>query len=74
MEWQVFEILEEKIDKVVQKMETLSRENTTFKQIVEEKEEIIKSVQDRIDALEEEKTIIKDKVEGILKKINQALG
>jgi chromosome segregation ATPase len=74
MEWQVFEILEEKIDQVVEKMETLSQENATFKKAVEEKEEMIKSAQDRIDALEEEKTIIKGKVEGILKKINQALG
>jgi hypothetical protein len=73
MEWQVFEILEEKIDQVVEKMETLSKENATFKQVIEKKEEIIKSAQDRIDALEEEKTLIKDKVEGILKKINRAL-
>jgi FtsZ-binding cell division protein ZapB len=74
MEWQVFDILEEKIDKVVEKIENLSKENETFKQKVEEKEEVIKIAQDRIDALEEEKTIIKDKVEGILKKINQVLG
>jgi hypothetical protein len=74
MEWQVFEILEEKIDQVVEKMDTMSRENATFKQLVEEKEKIIKSAQDRIDALEEEKTLIKDKVEGILRKINLALG
>ncbi len=32
MEWQVFEILEEKIDQVVRKMEVLSRENHEFKQ------------------------------------------
>ncbi|HMK65126.1 MAG TPA: cell division protein ZapB [Thermodesulfobacteriota bacterium] len=70
----MFEILEEKIDQVVEKMESLSEENATFKKVVEEKEEIIKSAQDRIDALEEEKTIIKSKVEGILRKINQALG
>jgi hypothetical protein len=73
MEWQVFEILEEKIDQVVEKMDTLSKENATFKKVVEAKEEIIKSAQGRIDALEEEKTIIKAKVEGILRKINQAL-
>lgn len=70
----MFDILEEKIDKVVEKIENLSKENETFKQKVEEKEEVIKIAQDRIDALEEEKTIIKDKVEGILKKINQVLG
>jgi hypothetical protein len=70
----VFDILEEKIDQVVEKIETLSKENATYKQKVEEKEEVIKTAQDRIDALEEEKTITKDKVEGILRKINQVLG
>jgi FtsZ-binding cell division protein ZapB len=74
MEWQVFDILEEKIDRVVEKIETLSKENAAYKEKVEEKEEVIKTAQDRIDALEEEKTITKDKVEGILRKINQVLG
>ena len=74
MEWQVFEILEEKIDQVVRKMEVLSRENQEFKQKIKEKEGVIQSAQERIDILEEEKGLIKAKVDGILEKINQVLG
>jgi len=74
MEWQLFEILEEKIDQVVKKIETLSQENIEIKQKIKEKEKIIGSAQERIDVLEEEKELIKGKVDGILKKISQALG
>jgi FtsZ-binding cell division protein ZapB len=74
MEWQVFEILEEKIDQVVRKMEVLSKENQEFKKKIKEKEDIIQNAQERIDILEEEKGLIKAKVDGILEKINQVLG
>jgi FtsZ-binding cell division protein ZapB len=74
MEWQVFDILEEKIDQVVEKMEGLSRENSAFKQKIDEKDVVIKSAQERIDVLEEEKALVKDKIEGMLRKINQVLG
>ena len=74
MEWQVFEILEEKIDQVVRKMEVLSRENQEFKKKIKEKEDIIQNAQERIDILEEEKGLIKAKVDGMLEKINQVLG
>ena len=74
MEWQVFEILEEKIDQVVRKMEVLSRENQEFKKKIKEKEDVIQNAQERIDILEEEKGLIKAKVDGILEKINQVLG
>ena len=74
MEWQVFEILEEKIDQIVKKMEVLSQENATFKEIIKEKEAVIKSAQQRIEALEEEKELIKAKVDGILEKISLVIG
>ncbi len=74
MEWQVFEILEEKINQVIGKMEVLSRENQEFKKKIKEKEDVIQSAQERIDILEEEKGLIKAKVDGILEKINQVLG
>ena len=45
MEWQVFEILEEKIDQVVRKMEVLSRENQEFKEKIKEKEDLIQNAQ-----------------------------
>jgi FtsZ-binding cell division protein ZapB len=74
MEWQVFEILEEKIDQIVKKLEALSQENREFNQKIKEKEAVIQGAQERIDALEEEKELVKGKVDGILKKINQVLG
>ena len=70
----MFEILEEKIDQVVRKMEVLSRENQEFKKKIMEKEDVIQNAQERIDILEEEKGLMKAKVDGILEKINQVLG
>lgn len=74
MEWQVFEILEEKIDQVVKKMEILSQENQEFKHKIQEQEGVIQGAQGRIDILEEEKGLIKTKIDGILEKIGQVLG
>lgn len=74
MEWQVFEILEEKIDLMVKRLETLSQENREANLKIKEKEEMLLGAQERIDALEEEKELVKDKIEGILNKINQVLG
>jgi FtsZ-binding cell division protein ZapB len=73
MEWEVFEILEEKIDLVMDKIQTLSRENTKLKQKVQEQEGLVQAAQEQLDNLEEEKEIIKGKVGGILDKINQVL-
>ncbi len=70
----MFEILEEKIDQVVRKMEVLSRENQEFKKKIMEKEDVIQNAQERIDILEEEKGLMKAKVDGILEKITQVLG
>lgn len=70
----MFDILEEKIDQVVRKMEVLAQDNSAFKQKIEEKEIVIKGAQERIDVLEEEKALLKDKIEGILKKIDHVLG
>jgi len=73
MEWQVFEILEEKIDLVMDKIQTLSRENTKLKQKVQEQEGLVQAAQEQLDNLGEEKEIIKGKVGSILDKINQVL-
>jgi len=74
MDRQVFEILEEKIDQAMKKMEALSRENLELKKKIKEKEQVIQSAEVRLDALEEEKEIFKSKVDGILIKINRVLG
>ena len=73
MEWQVFDILEEKIDQLMKKLDVLSQENIQIKKSIEEKELLIQTAQERIDALEDEKGIIKGKVDGILMKIGQVL-
>jgi FtsZ-binding cell division protein ZapB len=73
MERQVFEILEEKIDQAVKKVEALSLENLALKRKVEEKEVVIQNAQAQLDALEEEKELIKGKIDGILKKISRVL-
>jgi FtsZ-binding cell division protein ZapB len=73
MEWEVFEILEEKIDLVMDKIQTLSRENTKLKQKVQEQEGLVHAAREQLDNLEEEKEIIKGKVGSILDKINQVL-
>jgi cell division protein ZapB len=69
----VFEILEEKIEQAMKKMEALSQENLELKQKIKEKEGVIQGAQERLDVLEEEKEIIKGKVDGILKKISRIL-
>ncbi len=69
----MFEILEEKIDLVMDKIQTLSRENTKLKQKVQEQEGLVQAAQEQLDNLEEEKEIIKGKVGSILDKINQVL-
>ena len=70
----MFEILEEKIDLMVKRLESLTQENREANQKITENEEILRSAQERIDALEEEKELVKGKIEGILHKINQVLG
>jgi FtsZ-binding cell division protein ZapB len=69
----VFEILEEKIDQAMKKMEALSLENRVLRQKIEEKEAIIQNAQAHLDALEEEKELIKGKIDGILQKIIRVL-
>ena len=70
----MFEILEEKIDQAMKKMEALSLENLELKRKIEEKEVVIQGAQAHLDALEEEKELIKGKIDGILQKISRVLG
>ena len=70
----MFEILEEKIDQAMKKMETLTQENMALREKIKEKEEVIQGAQARLDVLEEEKELIKTNVDGIFKKIHQVLG
>jgi FtsZ-binding cell division protein ZapB len=69
----VFELLEEKIDQAMKKIEALSLENRSLRQKIEEKEAIIQNAQAHLDALEEEKELIKGKIDGILQKIIRVL-
>lgn len=73
MEKQLFEILEEKIEKAAKRIEDLTHENAVLRKAIEEKEEMIRSAQARLDTLEEEKELIRGKVDGILQKISRVL-
>lgn len=73
MDKQLFEILEEKIDRAAKRIEELIRENSALKAEIQEKEEMIRNAQTRLDTLEEEKELIRGKVDGILRKINRVL-
>jgi len=73
MDKQLFDIIEEKIDRAARRIEELTRENLALKQAIQEKEEVIRNAQTRIDTLEEEKELIRCKVDGILEKINRVL-
>jgi FtsZ-binding cell division protein ZapB len=73
MEHHVFEILEEKIDQAMKKMEALTLENLALKRKIEEKEAVIQNAQTHLDELEEEKELIKSKIDGILQKISRVL-
>jgi|GEM_PF-3565333 cell division protein ZapB len=73
MDKQLFDIIEEKIDRAARRIEELTRENLALKQAIQEKEEVIRNAQTRIDTLEEEKELIRGKVDGILEKINRVL-
>ncbi len=73
MERQVFEILEQKIEQAVKKLEALSQENLALKRKIEEKEVVIQNAQAQLDVLEEEKELIKGKIDGILQKISLVL-
>lgn len=69
----MFEILEEKIDQAMKKMEALTLENMALKRKIEEKEAVIQKAQIHLDAMEEEKELIKGKIDGILQKISLGL-
>ena len=65
--------LEEKIEKVLDQIQTLSRENNELKQKIIEQTRFVEQTRDRLDGLEEEKTVIQNKVDELLKKISQVL-
>jgi FtsZ-binding cell division protein ZapB len=73
MEWETFEILEQKIDRIKDKIDSLSEENETLKKKIFEKDQLVQTAQSRLDSLEEEKEVIKGKVDTILKKIDLVL-
>ena len=73
MEWKLLDQLEEKIEKVLDQIQTLSRENNELKQKIIEQTRFVEQTRDRLDGLEEEKTVIQNKVDELLKKISQVL-
>ena len=69
MEWNLFELLEEKIDRLIAQVQNFSQENQELKRKLSEQSQQVEQAREQLDALEEEKTLLRDKVDGILQKI-----
>ncbi len=69
MEWKLFELLEEKIDRLIAQVQDFSQENQELKRKLSEHSQQVEQAREQMDALEEEKTLLRDKVDGILQKI-----
>ena len=69
MVWKQFELLEEKIEILVQKHNQLLQEKTTFSKQLSEKETGLEQMKEQLAALEEERDLIRAKIDEILKKI-----
>ena len=69
MEWNLFELLEEKIDRLIAQVQNFSQENQELKRKLSEQAQLVEQAREQLDALEEEKTLLRDKVDGILQKI-----
>jgi FtsZ-binding cell division protein ZapB len=73
MDWKLFEVLEEKIQKTLDQIQSLSRENQELRQKVNEQERFVAQTRERLDGFEEEKIVIQNKVDDLLKKISQII-
>jgi predicted nuclease with TOPRIM domain len=73
MEWKLLDVLEEKIEKVLDRMQALYSENDKLKQQLVEQARFVEQARERLDSLEEEKTLIQNKVDDLLKKIDQMI-
>jgi uncharacterized coiled-coil DUF342 family protein len=69
MEWNLFELLEEKIDRLIAQVQNFSQENQELKRKFSEQSQQVEQAREQLDALEEEKTLLRDKVDNILQKI-----
>jgi FtsZ-binding cell division protein ZapB len=69
MEWKLFELLEEKIDRLITQVQNISQENLELKRKISEQSQQVEQARDQMDALEEEKTLLREKVDNILQKI-----
>lgn len=73
MEWKLIDVLEEKIEAVLDRLHSLSRENDELKQKLNDQALFVEQTRERLDGLEEEKTLIQSKVDDLLKRISQAI-
>jgi len=71
MEWKLFELLEEKIDRLIAQVQDFSQENQELKRKLSEHSQQVEQAREQMDALEEEKKLLRDKVDGIMQKIAQ---
>jgi uncharacterized coiled-coil DUF342 family protein len=69
MEWKLFELLEEKIDRLIAQVQNISQENLELKRRISEQSQQVEQAREQMDDLEEEKTLLREKVDNILQKI-----
>jgi uncharacterized coiled-coil DUF342 family protein len=69
MDWNVFELLEERIDRLIAQVQNSSQENQELRRKLSEQTQQLEQAREQLDSVEEEKTLLRDKVDAILKKI-----
>lgn len=73
MELDKFDVLEQRIGRLVEGYEILKGENKKLTHELESKEKELFKIKERLNKLDSEKGIIKEKVEGILQKVEGLL-
>jgi hypothetical protein len=73
MEWKWFDQLEEKIDRLIAQVMSVSQENQELKRKLTAQDQLVAQAREQLDAVEEDKTLLRDKVDGILQKINKIM-
>jgi uncharacterized coiled-coil DUF342 family protein len=73
MEWKWFDQLEEKIDRLIAQVKSVSQENQELKRKLTAQDQLVAQAREQLDAVEEDKALLRDKVDGILQKINKIM-
>ena len=73
MDSKLFDLLEEKINKTLGRIQELTRENEELRHKLQEQEELVQEARNQMDGIEEERVVIRNKIDGLLDKINRII-